>query len=204
MLISTDNSQNQGGFMKKIKMTGLLLGLFLMANTASASFLIEPHLGYNVSGSGDNGLTGASKVENDYSGAQYGLKLGYQNLGLMVGLDFNRSNYDQDFKSSAATATNSMERSELGLFVGYNLPILVRAWGAYYFSNNTKNKDNSSEMTGNTKELGVGFTGLPFLSINLMYRMIDLDELEAANGTKSSIDVSDHEVVLGVSVPLTL
>lgn len=190
--------------MKKIKMTGLLLGLFLIANTASASFLVEPHLGYNLSGSGDNNLTGASRIENDYSGAQYGLKLGYQNLGLMLGLDFNRSNYDQDFKTSAATTTGAIERSEWGLFVGYNLPILVRAWGAYYFSNTSKNTTDSTEMTGNTKELGVGFTGLPFLSINVMYRMISLDELKAANGTKSSVDVSNHEVVVGVSVPLTL
>lgn len=185
-------------------MTGLLLGLFLIANTASASLLIEPHLGYNISGSGDNNLTGASKIENEYSGAQYGLKVGYQNLGLMLGLDFNRSNFDQDFKTTAGTSTNSIERSEFGVFVGYNLPILLRAWGAYYFSNTSKNTSNSSELTGNTKELGVGFTGLPFLSLNLMYRMISLDELKAASGAKSSVDISNHEIVLGVSVPLTL
>ena len=68
--------------MKNFKITGLLLGLFLMVNTASASLLVEPHLGYVVSTSGDT---------DDYKGPQMGLRLGYQQLGLMAGLDFTRS-----------------------------------------------------------------------------------------------------------------
>ena len=190
--------------LNKFKITGLILGLLLIANTASAAFLIEPHLSYNLSGSGDNGLSGASKIDFDYNGPQYGLRMGYQTLGLMAGLDFTRSNYDMDNKTVAGTTVTKMERNEWGLFVGYDFPILVRAWGAYYFSNTAKNKTNGSVLTGSTKELGVGFTGLPFLSLNLMYRMVDHDEFESASGVKSSIDYSNHEFVVGVSLPLTL
>ena len=190
--------------LNKLKFTGLILGLFLIANTASAAFLIEPHLSYNLSGSGDNGLTGTSKTDFDYNGAQYGLRAGYQMLGLMAGLDFTRSNYDMDNTTSTGTSVTEMERNEWGLFVGYNFPILVRAWGTYYFSNTAKNKTTGSERTGSTKELGVGFTGLPFLSLNLMYRMVDHDELESASGVKTSVDYSTHEFVVGVSLPLTL
>lgn len=188
---------------KNFKVVGLFLALLTFAQTASASFLIEPHLSYNLSGSGDNNASGASKVEYDYNGAQYGLKLGYQALGLMAGLDFKRSNYDMDYETSVGTLTGEMERNEWGLFVGYNFPILVRGWVGYYFSNTTKDTKNNTEMTGNTTELGVGFTALPFLSVNLMYRLINLDELESG-GNKTGIDIDNREFVVGVSLPLNL
>lgn len=185
---------------KKFKLPVLLLALGLFANISNAALLVEPHLGYNVSGTGDNG----GSTEYDYNGPQYGLRLGYQNLGFMAGLDYTRSSFDMENKSPSSTSTTEMEANEWGFFVGYNFPILIRAWGAYYFSNTTKNKTTNSEATGNTKELGVGFTALPFLSLNLMYRMIALDEYKASTGAKSDIDVSINEIVLGVSLPLTL
>lgn len=180
--------------MKNLKITGLLLGLFLMVNTASAALLVEPHLGYTLSTSGDG---------DSYNGAQLGMRLGYQQLGLMAGLDFNRSTFDQDQTVNNVAVSNEMERNEWGVFVGYDFPILLRAWAAYYFSNTTKATTSNFEMSGNTTELGVGFTALPFLSINLMYRMINLDELKSY-GTTSTIDSSNKEFVVGVSLPLTL
>ena len=188
---------------KKFKVVGLFLALITFTQAASASLLVEPHLSYNLSGSGDNNASRAGKVDYDYNGAQYGLKLGYQALGLMAGLDFTRSNFDMDYKTSAGTSTGEMERNEWGLFVGYNFPILVRGWVGYYFANTTKDTKNNTERTGNTTELGVGFTALPFLSVNLMYRLIKLDELESG-GNKVGIDDTNREFVVGVSLPLTL
>nr|BDT28208.1 outer membrane beta-barrel protein [Bacteriovorax sp. HI3] len=190
------------GICKNVKKLALVLGVvFLSAQTASASLLIEPHIGYNLSGSGD-----AGGVEYDYNGPQLGARIGWQNLGLMLGLDYTRSSYEQEAKSSTGTVKTDMKRNEFGVFAGYNFPILVRAWGAYYFSNTTK-ADNSinTEYKGNTKELGVGFTGLPFLSINLMYRMVNFDEFESSAGNGSLSPERDFkEIVLGVSLPLTL
>ena len=54
---------------RKIKITGLILGLFLMVSTASAALLVEPHLGYNLGSSGDG---------ENYNGVQFGMRLGYQ------------------------------------------------------------------------------------------------------------------------------
>ncbi|MEA9358066.1 hypothetical protein SHI21_17670 [Bacteriovorax sp. PP10] len=180
---------------KKLNITGLILGLFLTVNTASAALLLEPHLGFNLGSSGDG---------ESYNGSQLGMRVGYQQLGFMTGLDFTRSTYDQDFVVAGAKVANDMERNEWGVFVGYNFPIFIRAWAAYYFSNTTKSTTSNFELTGNTTELGVGFTALPFLSVNLMYRMINLDELKVASGTKSSTDVSNKEFVIGISLPLTL
>lgn len=189
---------------KIFNIKALVLAFGLIANVAHASLLVEPHLGFNISGSGDNGKTGSAKEEYDYSGAQYGLRVGYQNLGFMAGMDFTRSSYDQDYTTSGVTTVGEIGRNEWGIFAGYNLPILLRAWAAYYFSNTAKDSKLNNEMSGSTTELGVGFTGLPFLSLNLMYRMVSYDDYTNSAGAESSIDVTNHEFVLGVSIPLTL
>jgi hypothetical protein len=184
------------------KFKGLILAVVLLAATTSAhaSFLIEPHIGYNLSGSGDS-----PGVEYSYNGPQFGLRTGVQYLGAMGGLAFNKSSYDLEAKSAATTTKTDVDRTELGVFVGYNLPIMFRFWGAYYFSN--KGEVSSGEYLGNTKELGVGFTALPLLSINLAYRMTTFDEFENNAGTKTSLgnnEVDANEVVLSISLPLTL
>lgn len=189
---------------KKFKVVGLFLALITFAQTASASLLIEPHLSYNLSGSGDNNGSGATKIDYDYNGAQYGLRLGYQALGLMGGLAYNRSSFDMDYKSAAGgTTTGEMERNEWGLFVGYNFPILVRGWVGYYFSNTTEDTKFNTEYTGNTTELGLGFTALPFVSVNLIYRLVKLDEVKSGGNTGTA-DIDGREFLIGVSLPLTL
>ncbi len=193
------------GTCKIVKKLGLVLGLVLLTGvmapkTASAALLLEPHIGYNLSGSGDAGAT-----EYDYNGPQLGARIGWQNLGLMVGMDFTHSSFDLEAESSAGKTKTDMTRNELGLFAGYNFPILVRAWGAYYFTNTMKGGSPEVKYKGNTKELGVGFTGLPFLSINLMYRMVNHDEFESSAGNGSlNPDLDFNEIVLGVSLPFTL
>lgn len=181
---------------------GLILSMALLVATTSvhASFLIEPHIGYNLSGSGDS-----PGVDYEYNGPQFGIRTGVQYLGVMAGLAYNKSSYDLEAKSGGATTTTDVDRTELGAFVGYNLPIMFRVWGAYYFSN--KGEVSNGEFLGNTKELGVGFTALPLLSINLAYRMTTYDEFETNAGITSSLgnnEIDANEIVLSVSLPLTL
>lgn len=192
-----------------------VLGLMLtglLTVEAGAAVLVEPHLGYNLKATGDSTRSG-TKYEYDYSGAQYGLRLGGQYLGFMAGLDYTLSNPEIETKTIAGTNKDEMKTRELGFFVGYNLPILIRAWGAYYFD--VKSEDDSNggataagtEYSGSTKELGLGFTGLPFVSLNLVYRNVVLDEVKAGAVTtqlNGDAEISSHEFVVGVSLPLTL
>jgi hypothetical protein len=178
---------------------GVLVMTALSSITANASLLIEPHLGYNISGGGTT-----SGVEYKYTNPELGLRLGGQFLGLMAGLDYTSSSYTW---TQSPGGDDKFDRGELGLFVGYNLPILLRFWGAYYFTNTAKDTNSSgktpsgAEFKGNTKELGVGFTAIPFVSLNLMYRNV-------VYSTKPAVvtggEISNHEIVLGVSVPFTL
>lgn len=185
---------------KKINGLILTVALLVVSATADASFLIEPHMGYNISGSGDS-----PGVEYEYSGPQFGIRTGIQHLGAMGGLAFNKSSYDLKFKTAAGSVKTDVDRTEWGVFVGYNLPIMFRFWGAYYFSN--KGEVTGGDYLGNTKEIGVGFTALPLLSINFAYRMTTFDEFESNSGTTRSLgnnDIDANEMVLSVSLPLTL
>lgn len=189
--------------MEHIKNSLIVLGVLAIAAltsiTANASLLIEPHIGYNISGGGTT-----SGVEYKYTNPELGLRFGGQYLGLMAGLDYTASTYTW---TQTPGGDDKFDRGEIGVFVGYNLPILLRFWGAYYFSNTAKDQDSSgktpsgSEFKGNTKELGVGFTALPFLSLNLIYRNVVFTSKPAA---VSGGDISNHEIVLGVSLPFTL
>lgn len=183
----------------KIVLAAAVVGIgFQSMNRAEASLLIEPHIGYNLMGSGTSNSVGYK-----YSGAQYGMRLGGQYLGLMAGFDYTASKYT--WKQTTG-GDDDFDRSEMGVFVGYNLPILLRVWGAYYFSNSAKDtnaggRTTSGKYEGNTKELGVGFTALPFLSLNAVYRNITIDTKPA---TITGGDITNSEIVVGVSLPLTL
>jgi hypothetical protein len=187
---------------KKIKTILFLLSFttFIFAEKTQASLLIEPHLAYNLSGSGD-----AAAEVYDYSGPQYGLRLGFQYLGLMSGLDFTKSIYTLETKTLGTSSKADYDRNEFGVFLGYNLPVLLRVWGAYYFSGEAKNKQSGNKILGNSTELGIGFTGIPFLSLNLMYRMIN-NEKQVINGRTSAMAPKQdlNEFVLGLSIPLNL
>lgn len=192
-----------GVVMKNLKLMAVA-ALMIVAGSAQASFLIEPHLAYNVSGTGDNTVAGV-KVEHEYSGAQYGARVGGQYLGFMAGLDYTLSKPDLKSTALGTTSTTSLDNKELGIFVGYNLPILLRAWGTYYFD--TTSKYSSGEFSGHTIELGVGFTALPFLSLNAMYRNVTLDENKSGGTTTKltgSAEYNLHEFVVGVSLPINL
>lgn len=193
----------QGGIMNYfIKKIGLLsamaLGLVITPSLGQASLLIEPHLSYNIYATGEN-----DNVDTSYNGPQYGLKLGYQYFGLMVGMDYRKSNFETKFESNNVTSRHEMKRDEIGIFAGYEFPILVRGWVGYYFSNKTKFKEVDAEYKGSTTELGVGFTTLPFLSVNFMYRMVKLDELSSSSLTVPAKSDA-NEFVVGISLPLNL
>lgn len=198
--------------MKRLKTVFLATALMTVSGLAHADFLIEPHIGYNVSSSGESTFAGV-KTDYEYSGPQFGLRAGGQYLGFMAGLDYTFATADIESKESGVTYKDEFNKKELGVFVGYNLPILFRAWAGYYFDAKARDNDNSgssvsgSEYSGSATELGVGFTGLPFLSLNLMYRMINYDEFKSGGVTtklSGDSEVSISEIVLGVSLPLTL
>ncbi len=191
--------------MKHLKPIILTLALFFTTQ-AHAILHVEPHLGYTLFGTGQSEANPATMIK--HNGTQYGLKLGATYLNAMAGLDYNRSSFEQLTNGYR----NDFSRSEVGIFVGYNFPGIVRTWLTYFFKNTqTATSDSSliakdSEYQGNTVELGAGYNGFhPLLSVNFLYRVIAQDKLISGSTTTSlsgSDEISSKEIVLSVSCPL--
>lgn len=213
-----------GHYMKTTRK--LLLLLLLLPQLAWAGFHVEPYLGYSF-GESLSQKRGAQEFEWDSSYVDLGARLGYGMLGLSFGLDYNMTPGTRTFDQTApstGTGLNEWTGSNMGVFVAYELPILLRVWGSYYFNSKLEldtDKDNDGtnevgdEYSGSGMELGVGFTGLPFVSINLQYRMNSYDEFKNVSaGTtvnypntvagSTTEELKTNSILLSVSVPLDL
>lgn len=202
--------------MKNIKIISLFT-LLLFTSHSFAGVLIEPFLGFGI-GSGEY-VSGSQTADNKYTGPQMGARLGYSFLGFMGGLEYRKTSgsLSYDKHSGGGVWANSgtdqdYSGTEIGAFVGYDFPILVRAYAGYTFNTKWEFDNNgawigaaSDELSGNTTTLGVGFTGLPFVSLNVEFRMVSLDTYkDVSAGTETAADYSSNEVVLGVSLPFDI
>jgi hypothetical protein len=166
--------------MKKFILFISLLGIFILPS-AQAGLLVEPLIGYNFN----------YKIDDDKGhGRAFGGRLGYQNLGLQLGIDYLNSTIEikdssEDFKSN-----------EWAAFVGYQFPLFFRVYAGYIFSADGELGSLEAKEGSGTK-LGVGFTGLPFVAINFEYRS---GKFEKINST--SIDTDFSSFLISLSVPL--
>lgn len=186
--------------MIKLTQLGLLLALFfLSAVPARAGLLIEPVVGFNM------GTKLDFQGGKNYSGGKglgYGGRLGFQSWGLQLGADYLQSSIDMgedDIKRNVKT-------KEWAGFVGYEFPILLRVYAGYIFSAKGDTKLAAGKLTledGTGMKAGVGFTGLPFVDINVEYRRGTFDN-QKTGATKSSKDVDYNSLLLSLSVPLNL
>lgn len=169
-------------FFKKII---LIFTMTMMNNFLSAGILIEPMINhdlYAVSGwKNSNKLT--------YSGVSFGGRFGVQFLGFMGGLE-----YDYRPKSSYKTEVYKdgyFSGHYSALFAGYQLPLLGKAWIGYFFNIDLKDKVNDLEFKEKGTLLGVGFTVLPLVDLNLEYR-------------KFHVKKNSYELLFGISIPFVL
>ena len=168
-----------------------VLGLFLFVNTAKAGFLIEPYVG---TGQYKSTLDLANQDEESDSLTAMGARLGFGFLGtLYAGIDY--ANQTTAVGDDDASMTNT------AVFFGVDLPILVRAWAKYYigssididdFNNDVEFKDGYS--------MGLGFTGLPFVSLNLELQTINYT-VEFGN---TDVDLATAATVFSISLPLDI
>lgn len=175
--------------------------LLFTLSTAHAALLIEPVVGYNF-GKGDfEGNEAFDEISLNANGVGFGGRLGYQYLGLQLGLDYLSSTLDlgdKSFKKSART-------SEFGAFVGFEFPVFFRVYGGYIFSatGETETDNDEYEFTeGSGPKVGIGFTGFPIIDVNLEYRRISYGKVEES-GAEKEIDVYYNAIFLGLSAPFT-
>lgn len=174
-----------------------LLALLMVAgfvSTSHADLLLEPYLGYYMGTSTQSG-----SKDGDVSGVGYGARIGYQNItGLMLGAEYFTGALEDD----DGTVKTDLTPGDYGVFAGFNFPILLRAYATYFIKNKWKSKTSTttSDLEGDGGlKLGLGWTGLPFISINFEYMTVGFDKVGG-----NSIDDTINEKIYGLSVSLPL
>jgi Outer membrane protein beta-barrel domain len=183
----------------KLTQLSLLLAVFfLISIPAKAGLLIEPVLGFNMG-------TKLDFPTKNYSGGKgmgYGGRLGFQKLGFQLGADYLHSSIDMnetDIKRNVAL-------TEWAGFIGYEFPVLLRVYAGYIFSakGETKLATGTAKVEDGTgTKVGIGFTGIPFLDINLEYRAGTFDTYRLA-GVKQSGNIDYSTYMLSLSLPFNL
>lgn len=174
--------------MKKLIMLTLMLGL---STNAFAGFLIDPYVGTgSLVGAFD--AANAAAEGNDVKDAEesmtaFGSRLGYSFLLLSAGVDYQMATIDGE------TQTNT------SAFVGVDLPILFRFWAEYFLSSTYELDDFDVEFQDGYG-LGIGFTGLPFVSLNLEAQYLNYELDSNVGGLK--YDFATVSYLLSVSLPL--
>jgi hypothetical protein len=189
----------------------LVLGL---SSVSQAGILIEPYLGYET---GDLSYTPVftgtgTEFKDVQTGTGYGLRLGYKFLIPWVALDYSGvSGKAKTGASAIGFADTDYTRSSLGAVVGADLPI-IRLWAGYGLSNELAYKATAStaasKFKGSYVKAGVGLKLIPFLSVNLEYKMNTYTKFD--NGTTES-DIKDffssHKndmLMISLSAPFNL
>ncbi|MFG1500362.1 outer membrane beta-barrel protein [Halobacteriovorax sp. XZX-3] len=167
--------------MKKILVAMMIM---IAGFQAQAGIYVEPYLAYNILGDTDG---------DDTTGTNIGGRLGYS-LPMLVsfGLDYNMGSYT----SEDNTGDTDFDTTNFGLFVAVDLPILLRGYASYYLSSEID--AGAVTFDGSGVAVGVGFTMLPFVSLNLEYRALSYD------GAGGFADFDTKEILVGVSLPLDL
>lgn len=164
------------------------LGLAI-SSQAFAGFHIDPFLGY------ETGKSKTGSTEYDVTGLSYGARLGWGMLGFSFGGEVALSNL-----TVKSTPSSDFTGTDLGVFVGYEFPIMLRAYATYFASSTAKSSSSESTGSGGTR-IGVGYTGLPFVTINLEMVSRAFDKSKTG-GIESTIDTKVNTTMLSVSVPL--
>ena len=204
-----------------------LILCFLVAQTfpgdMRASIHVEPYFGKILNFSKSSQTESSVKYERDLDGVLYGARLGYGLLGFSAGVDFAASQFDAEvkrpidqvssWKLSGQSVLSSVESSYFGLFINYDLPFLLRVWATYFpsvrykFGSGDPLQSDKDLWKGTGFSIGLGYTGLPFLSLNYELRSFSFDEEfeSSSNSTKElSLEYDSVEHLVGISIPMNL
>lgn len=154
--------------MTKILRVMMISMSLLVSSHSFAGLLVEPVLGYNFLKRAD--FDNADTYKSG-GGEGYGGRVGFQGAGLQIGLDYLKSNVD----ASDSDFDQNVEMEESGVFAGFEFPAFIRAYATYIFSATGETKVRNQNVIlndGTGGKLGLGFTLLPIIDINLDYRQV--------------------------------
>lgn len=171
---------------KLLAVVALTLGF---VSVSQASVMVEPYLGYEFGKVKDS-------VEGDVKATNLGLRLAYKTpVMLWVGVD---ATYGLTGTLDTSPSADFNRKTSMYGVLGIDLPILLRAWLGYSFVNEV-DTGSPGKLKGDSMKLGLGFTGLPFVSLNLEYLK---DEYKDLGSASLSPKAKGETYMFSVSLPL--
>ena len=168
-------------FSRAVTLSLTALALTLTTVAARADVLIEPFASYQI---GQARQSGHSDL--DYKTTMYGARVGYRGMGLMAGVEYLTGEGTEDSTKAKLKPTN------MGVFVGYTFPVLLRMYGVYSFDSKldrTVGTVTDSYGEGTSVKFGLGITSLSIVAINLEYMTSTFGKINNA--------AVDHKYITG-------
>ncbi|MCB0419373.1 MAG: hypothetical protein KDD61_00130 [Bdellovibrionales bacterium] len=169
--------------MKRINTFLLICASFLMISFSAQAFMIEPYVGYEM---GDY-------ESHDASGFAYGARLGFD---LIPMFSFGAEYYSTKSTIKYPGASTDVTLTDIGAFAMVEFPVLIRAWFTYIIDSKGSTS-GSSDTKGTGTKIGVGYTGLPFVSLN--FELINRKFTERGS---TSISESGNTYLISLGLPL--
>jgi hypothetical protein len=183
-------------------------------NKTHADILIEPVIGYSIGEfktQTEDSFYTESESNDSLHGITYGGRLGLQILALQFGLDF--------LGGFLSVEGEKKKINELGAFIGYKFPAFMRIYAGYIPFANAEGEDYTvGTITGGGYKIGLGFSLLPPLNLNIEWRSINnllysdydstsvefnLDSTSKSNLTYQSIKAKYSAIMIALSIPIT-
>lgn len=178
----------------------LLLSLVFISFQVNAGILIEPYFGTAINSSVDD-----TNDEGEYASATaYGARLGYQNLGLQLGIDWR--NFTAEIDMDSQNDDIEYTHNPIYAFIGYEFPVMFRIYAGFAISGEGSgelgnNEADYTEMSSNY--IGLSYTGLPFIALN--FEMVNWGwDTEDFGNNENDSDFEGSHYLLSVSLPLNL
>lgn len=172
-----------------MRFLGFLFAVCLMSSNALAGFYIEPYVGYESGEVGDDKMTSTN----------FGGKLGMDMLGFAGGADVMLGS--MSVTDDATDDSTTYNGQDLGVFAQFTFPILLKLSATYFVQSQAKHDETT--ISGSGTKVGIGYTGLPFVSINFDMINMNYDELKTDAGT-FDVDSDRKSWMLSLSMPFSL
>lgn len=190
-----------------LKLVLILLLLTGFTYQINAGVFIEPYIGMVDGDSDDN--DGDTSDDYDIGGTGYGLRLGYDHFGILLGGVYDIANPEGENKQNSNIKID-YEFKNMGVFLGYQFS-WVRLWYSYYLKSELELSNiqgnaaiaallNRASYEGNKWSLGLGITPIDYLNVFAEIHSYTYDN----NKTRTGITIAETSSaywLLGVSFP---
>lgn len=167
--------------------------LFFSLRAHATDLLIEPYLSYTIAAK-----YAESNKTPTANGLTYGARLGGDYMNFQFGVDYMTGSWTDD-----QSPQDTITPSNLGIFLGFKFPAMIRIYGDYFFNEEYKfkNSGGSHNYEGTEFRFGLGITSLPIVDINFEYGM---GTLTTDNGNTMNQTIKVTYYGLGLSFPIEL